>query len=145
MTLHLIKLCVGCDSIVDLDEWIAFRREEKRARGQPLGHFHVTRMAPQRKDELLDDGSLYWIIKGNVQCRQAITGLEPFIDEEGIGRCRIHLGDKVVPTNWQPRRPFQGWRYLKPAEAPADLRAGMAELAEMPDEMRRELSELGLL
>jgi hypothetical protein len=145
MTLHLIKLCVGCDSIPDLEEWIAFRREEKRALGLPLDHYHVTRMVPQRQEELLDAGSLYWIIKGNVQCRQSITRVEPFTDDQGIGRCRIILGHDVVATSWQPRRPFQGWRYLKPVDAPQDSSVGAAELAEMPDLMRKELSALGLL
>ena len=145
MPLHILKLCVGCDSIADLEEWIAFRRAEKRAAGQPLNHYHITRMVPQRRDEILGGGSLYWIIKGNVQCREKIIDIVPFTDDEGIGRCRILFGDGVKPTQWQPRRPFQGWRYLKQEDAPADLSASAAELADMPDNMRRELSALGLL
>ena len=145
MTLNILKLCVGCDSIADLEEWIAFRRGEKQAAGLPLGHYHVTRMMPQRRTDILDGGSLYWIIKGNVQCRQAIEDIVPFKDDEGIGRCRIMLGDVVVPTSWQPRRPFQGWRYLKPDDAPKDMRMGTGDLAEMPDHMRKELLALGLL
>jgi hypothetical protein len=145
MPLHLIKLCVGCDSIQDLLDWMAQRKREKRAAGQPIGHYHVTRMMPQRAEALLDGGSLYWIIKGNVQCRQSIMGLVPVTGQDGIARCKILMGDELVPTQWQPRRPFQGWRYLNPEDAPRDLGMGTGALAEMPDAMRKELLELGLL
>lgn len=145
MPLHLIKLCVGCDSIEDLEEWIAFRLEEKRAAGEAPEQFHTTRMAPTRGAELLDGGSLYWVIKGNVQCRQRLTDIRPFIDDEGIGRCRLVLDPAVVSTRWQPRRAFQGWRYLKPGDAPADLGKGQSALLEMPLQLRQELASLGLL
>jgi hypothetical protein len=145
MPLHLIKLCVGCDSIQDQLDWMAQRKREKRAAGQTLDHYHVTRMMPQKADALLDGGSLYWIIKGNVQCRQQITGLVPVTGADGIARCKILLGDELVPTQWQPRRPFQGWRYFKPEDAPRDLGMGHDALAQMPDAMRKELLELGLL
>jgi hypothetical protein len=101
-------------------------------------------MVPNRTAEL-DGGSLYWVIKGNVQCRQRLLGVRPFTDKEGIGRCRLMLDPEVVPTQWQPRRAFQGWRYLKPADAPADLGKGGAALLQMPPQLRRELAELGLL
>ena len=145
MALNLIKLCVGCDGIEDLEEWIAFRLEEKRLVGEPPEHFHTTRMVPTRGAEITDGGSLYWVIKGNVQCRQLITEIRPFTDDEGIGRCRLVLDPNVVPTEWQPRRAFQGWRYLKPADAPADLgKRGRSVLA-MPPQLRKDLAELGLL
>jgi hypothetical protein len=140
MALHLIKLCVGADSIEDLEDWIALRRRQS---GQ-AEHVHVTRMTPKRVDELLDGGSLYWIIKGGVQCRQPILDLRAVTDAEGIGRCQIVLAPKLVRTNWQPRRPFQGWRYLDAADAPGDAGANGGEV-EMPSDLRRELSELGLL
>jgi hypothetical protein len=145
MPLHLIKLCVGCDSIQDQLDWMAQRRREKLAAGQALDHYHVTRMMPQKAEALLSGGSLYWIIKGNVQCRQAITGLVPVTGQDGISRCKILLGDDLVPTQWQPRRPFQGWRYLKPEDAPRDLGMGTSALNDMPEAMRKELLELGLL
>ncbi|RWL41737.1 DUF1489 family protein, partial [Mesorhizobium sp.] len=88
---------------------------------------------------------LYWVIKGSVQCRQLITEIRPFTDAEGIGRCHLVLDSEVVRTDWQPRRAFQGWRYLKPADAPADLGKGRAALAEIPPKLRLELAELGLL
>jgi hypothetical protein len=145
MALNLLKLCVGCDSVEDLEEWIAFRLDEARRAGQPAEQFHTTRMVPTRASEIVDGGSLYWVIKGAVQCRQLITEIRPFTDGEGIGRCHLVLDPAVVKTDWQPRRPFQGWRYLKPEDAPADLGGGRAALAEMPSKLRRELAELGLL
>jgi hypothetical protein len=145
MSLHLIKLCVGSDSVEDLEEWIAFKLDECRRAGLPVEQYHTTRMVPTRAAEILDGGSLYWVVKGSVQCRQAITAIRPYTDTEGIGRCRLVLDPQVVRTEWQPRRAFQGWRYLKPEDAPADLGADRAALAEMPPKLRRELAELGLL
>jgi hypothetical protein len=142
MTLNLIKLCVGCDSIDDLVEWIDFRMKEKRKAGEPLEHMHVTRMVPKRIPELLDGGSLYWVIKGNVQVRQRLIDIRPFVDREGIGRCRLVLEPKVVPTEWQPKRPFQGWRYLPAKDAPPDLKRGRA--SGLPPEFFAELAALGL-
>ena len=94
--------------------------------------------------EILDGGSLYWVIKGKVQVRQPILAFRPVVDGEGIKRCRIVLEPRFVLTDWQPRRAFQGWRYLTPEEAPQDLGAG-GDMASMPPELRRELAELGLL
>ncbi len=142
MTLHLIKLCVGCDSIDDLTGWIAMRMAEKRRRGEPLEHHHVTRMVPKRIADLLDGGSLYWVIKGNVQVRQRLLDIRPFVDSEGIGRCALVLEPKVVPTEWQPKRPFQGWRYLPAKDAPADLRS--LRKGGLPAELSAELAALGL-
>lgn len=144
MTLHLVKLCVGVSTIEELQAWIDFRRDEKRQRGEAPEQKHTTRMMPKRADELLDGGSLYWVIKGNIQVRQRLTDIRPFTDKEGIQRCDLVLAPKLVATEWQPRRAFQGWRYLKPEEAPADLAAGSGTGA-LPPELRLELAELGLL
>lgn len=144
MALHIIKLCVGCDSVEDLEEWIALKLDEKRRGGLPVEHFHTTRMIPKRVEELLDGGSLYWVIKGGVQCRQRLIDIRSFTDGEGISRCQLVLAPEVVRTSWQPRRPFQGWRYLQPADVPADL-GGMEGAEEMPLALRRELADLGLL
>lgn len=144
MSLHLIKLCVGCDSVEELEEWINEGLAEKQAAGLPPERYHTTRMMPRRADELLAGGSIYWIIKGGVQCRQRLLEIRPFTDAQGIARCRLVLDPQVIRTQWQPRRPFQGWRYLQPQDAPADL-AGTDTGEEMPQELQRELSELGLL
>jgi hypothetical protein len=144
MALHLIKLCVGCESPEDLEEWIALRLQEKRRRGEPAEQFHTTRMVPKQIEALTEGGSLYWVIKGMVQCRQRLLDVRPFVDGEGISRCHLVLEPAVVRTEWQPRRPFQGWRYLKPEDAPADIRSGSGT-GDLPDHLRRELTELGLL
>jgi hypothetical protein len=145
MALHLLKLCVGCDAIEDLEEWIAERLKAARKAGRKPEHAHITRMIPQRSEELVDGGSLYWVIRGNVQVRQRILAVRPFRDKDGIKRCRLVLDPRTVATEWQPRRAFQGWRYLKPEEAPRDLSNARAGLRQLPPELRRDLADLGLL
>ena len=145
MTLHLVKLCVGVDTVEELRDWIGFRLAEKRRAGEPAEHFHVTRMTPRRSGELLDGGSLYWVIRGNIQARQRLLELRPIVDKEGIRRCKLMLEPKLTLTEWQPRRAFQGWRYLAAREAPRDLAGDPARLMALPPGLRRELAELGLL
>jgi hypothetical protein len=145
MPLHLIKLCVGCGSVDDLKSWVAARLKEKKRRGQKPEHIHTTRMVPKRNEELLDGGSLYWVIRGQVMCRERILDLRPFVDKDGIGRCRIVLDGKIRLVAPRPCRAFQGWRYLAEKDAPGDLERTARGAAIMPEQMRRELSELGLL
>ncbi len=144
MTLHLVKLCVGVDSVEDLQSWLDFQRDVARDEGHDFEHTHVTRMVPSRRDELLPGGSLYWVIKGMVQVRSPLIDIRPFTDKGGVKRCALVLDTKLVRTETQPRRPFQGWRYLKAEDAPRDARA-VADAPDMPANMRRELAELGLL
>ena len=144
MALHLIKLCVGCDSVKDLQEWIR-ERLKARKKGSPREHLHTTRMVPKRADELLDGGSLYWVIRGQVACRQRLRGVRPFVDKNGVGRCRLALDPKVTLVEPRPWRAFQGWRYLEAADAPRDLDHAAPGARDMPEELRRELRELGLL
>ena len=144
MSLNLLKLCVGATSIEDQQSWIERSMAKKRAQGLAEEHIHTTRMVPKRIDELLDGGSLYWVIKGNIQLRERLIDIRPFTDKEGIRRCDLVMDGKPVPTQWQPRRAFQGWRYLKPEDAPADLADG-GGIAELPPGLRNELAELGLL
>ena len=145
MTLHLVKLCVGVDTVEDLQGWITFRLQEKRRAGETPEQFHTTRMMPRRGDELLDGGSLYWVIRGNVQVRQQLLAIRPFRDADGIRRCKLVLEPKLILTEWQPRRVFQGWRYLAPKDAPRDIASDEARIAALPPKLRRELAELGLL
>jgi hypothetical protein len=145
MPLHLIKLCVGCDSVKDLREWIAEKLKEKKRRRQALEHIHTTRMMPKRADELTDGGSLYWVIRGEVLCRQRLIAVRPFVDKDGVGRCRLVLEPKVVLTQPRPYRAFQGWRYLAAKDAPKDLARAAPGAARMPEGLRRELRGLGLL
>ena len=153
--LHLIKLCVGCDSIRDLEEWIeeklkVHKGTGKKGAGKADGtatraRNHTTRMTPKRAAEILDGGSLYWVIRGQIMCRERILDIRPFTDKDGIGRCHIVLDCKPVPIEPRPYRAFQGWRYLKPAEAPRDLDRAAPGARDMPEELRRELRSLGLL
>lgn len=145
MTLHLIKLCVGADSVEDLQSWIDERMATKKKRGERIEHKHITRMVPKRVDALLDGGSLYWVIKGQIAARQVLTAIRPFIDGDGIGRCELVLEPVARPVLPRPCRPFQGWRYFDAKDAPPDLTARLGDVAHMPENMRRELSELGLL
>ena len=145
MPLHLIKLCVGCESIKDLKGWVAERMQAAKKKGLPLHHVHVTRMVPKRVDELLSGGSLYWVIRGEIAAREKIIAIEPFRDRDGIGRCRLVMQPKVIPVLARPMRPFQGWRYFTEDAAPPDLKAAGTGVANMPEPLRRELRELGLL
>ena len=145
MALHLIKLCVGCDSIADLVEWIEENRIHHRRQGRDYEQVHVTRMVPKRLDALVGSGSLYWVVKGQVACRQLLLDVQPFKDGDGIGRCRLVLEPVVVGVVPRPCRPFQGWRYLEAKDAPRDLDRSAAGAASLPEQMRRELADLGLL
>ena len=143
MTLHLIKLCVGCDSVKDLEDWI--REKRKRARTKKNEHVHRTRMVPKRADELLDGGSLFWVIRGEVLCRQQLIDIRPYRDKAGIGQCHLVLEPRVVLVEPRPYRAFQGWRYYTAKDAPRDLDRAAPGAKAMPEALRRELRELGLL
>jgi hypothetical protein len=145
MSLHLMKLAVGCDSVADLTAWIKQRLKQKKARGEKPEHIHTTRMVPKRMDELLDGGSLYWVIRGQITCREELVAIRPFVDKDGIGRCRLVLRPKVIAVEPRPFRAFQGWRYLQAKDAPRDLDRVAPGARHMPEELRRELRELGLL
>jgi len=146
MPLHLIKLSVGTDSIEDLDDWIKLKLKEQRKRGvRKPERVHTTRMVPKRGEELLDGGSIYWVIRGEVLCRERILDIRPFVDKDGVGRCRLVLDPKCVPVRPRPYRAFQGWRYLEARDAPPDLDRVARGATNMPEPLRRELRELGLL
>jgi len=145
MSMHLIKLCVGCDSIRDLEEWIEENQAHFRRLGRTYEQLHTTRLVPKRLDDLLGSGSLYWVIKGQLACRQRLLAVRPFTDGDGVGRCHLVLEPIVVAVEPRPCRPFQGWRYLAGREAPRDLGRASGDVAVMPEAMRRELADLGLL
>ena len=141
MALHLIKLSVGTASVEDLAAW----QGSARAKG-PDGHpRHVTRMWPRRAEELLDGGSIYWVIQGLVQCRQRILRLDEVTGGDGIRRCAIVLDPEIVPTATARKRPFQGWRYLQPDDAPPDLPAARRDDDALPPELSAKLAEIGVL
>jgi hypothetical protein len=138
--LHMLKMCVGCDSVDDLRQW----QENRLLRGEGL--FHRTRNMPRRAAEILAGGSLYWIIKGDIRLRQRVVGLDPGVDGEGRRFCLIRFDPDLVETIRQTRRPMQGWRYLEPADAPGDRDPAHPDDVEtMPAQMQKELRALGLL
>ena len=145
MTLHLIKLCVGAASIEDLAAWQRGRLAELKKSGKKSQLFHTTFQTPKRQAELLDGGSLYWVIKGVIQVRQRIVGFGEGHKKDGSPCCLILLDPALVPVRPLSRRAFQGWRYFDAADAPADLKRGEKKLADLPPKMRRDLADLGLI
>jgi len=146
MTTHIVKLCVGVDSIEDLETWQAERLAASAQQDGRPELYHRTRMVPKRQDAVLDGGSLYWVIRGVIQVRQRIVALEEGQKDDGTRCCRIMLDPDLVAVRPTPRRAFQGWRYLDADDAPPDLgRERGNELMAMPAQMRRELAELCLI
>ena len=142
MTLHLIKLCVGVESVEELAQWQAGRLKELKKKNRPPVLMHVTRMTPKRADELLDGGSLYWVIKGHIAVRQKLLALKP-VTKNGAPHCGLVYEPKLVPVLRRSHRPFQGWRYLNPKDAPSDARDLKGK--NMPEALAIELADLGLL
>lgn len=146
MTIHLVKLCVGCDSVEDLASWQTERLKQMKADKQKPELCHRTFQMPKRRDELLDGGSIYWVIKGIIQARQRLLDLREGTRPDGTPCTLLILDRKLVHVRPVPRRAFQGWRYFADEDAPPDLAGGRAEdLEAMPAKLRRELAELGLL
>lgn len=138
MALHILKLCVGID---DVDQIRTVQRRRLAAQGR-LCHF--TRHRPRRAAEVLDGGSIYWIIKGFVQVRQRIIAIDHVTEASNGKHCAFVFDVELVATVWQPRRPHQGWRYLAPDHAPPDLPAN-APGKDLPPHIAADLRELGLL
>jgi hypothetical protein len=143
MVLHLIKLAVGVDDLAHMKEVQSARRRQRR-QSPRSPHWVYTRNTPRRAEELLAGGSLYWVVRGVIRCRQVLVGFdEDFDREEARKYCRIKLRRTLVPTTPQACRAFQGWRYLEPERAPPDLSRG--DTGDLPAEMAAELKRLGLL
>ena len=140
MSVNIIKLCVGADGVEDLLDWQA----SAAAKGPDGLPRHITRMAPKRADEVLDGGSLYWVFKGQVLARQKILRLDTVEGQDGITRCALVLDPSVQRTEPQPRRPFQGWRYLAPQDAPRDLPKARPGDDALPPGLAEALAEFGL-
>jgi hypothetical protein len=143
MPLHIIKLCVGCDSLSELADWQKKRLKEKRAKCQKAELVHITRMTPKRTEEILAGGSLYWVIKGQIAARQKLLEFRD-VKKNGVPHCGLVHDKELVPVVARPRRAFQGWRYLEAADAPPDL-SRTRGAKELPESLQRELAALGLL
>ena len=137
---HIIKLSVGTENVEGLERW-----QKSRADASPDGlPRHVTRMWPKREDEILNGGSIFWVIKGVIQARQRILRLDEVMGGDGIRRCGFVLEPGLIRTQHALKRPFQGWRYLKPSDAPEDLPAGHMAEAPIPAELSAALAEIGV-
>lgn len=146
MPLHLIKLSVGSESVEDLAGWQTGRLRQMKRDGLKPELFHRTFQMPKRRDDLLDGGSIYWVIKGIIQARQRLIDLREGLREDGTPCTLLILDEPLVPVRPTPRRAFQGWRYLAADDAPADLTGSKSEgIAAMPPKLRKELAELGLI
>lgn len=145
MTVHLLKLCVGIEDVDHLAEMQKQRLEMKRKAGQPAELLHVTRSFPRRADQVLDGGSLYWVIKRVIRVRQRVVDLRETVNQEGKPACAIVLDPEHIQVERRPHRAFQGWRYLQPSDAPKDLRDVGAGAEDLPDDMADALKELGLI
>ncbi|MGH1465958.1 MAG: DUF1489 family protein [Cognatishimia sp.] len=139
--INLVKLSVGTESVESLEHW----QKTKRGQADDGLHCHVTRMWPKREKEILNGGSIYWVIKGSVQARQKILRFDEIYGEDGIRRCAIVLDPLLVRTQSTLKRPFQGWRYLKPEDSPIDLPKGKAVDDTLPIELASALAEIGVL
>jgi hypothetical protein len=139
--LHITKLAVG---ISDINELRAFQAERQRI-DPPLRH--RTRNMPRRRSEVLDGGSMYWVINGSMLARQRILDIIEDRRADGTACTGIVLDREIVPLAGRPTRPFQGWRYLAPDDAPPDMSAAGAVtgLDALPAAMRQELRSLCLL
>lgn len=142
MVVHLIKLSVGPESLSDLAAWQAQRIKDMKRKGQKPELMHITRNKPKRAEEVLDGGSIYWVIKGFICARQRLLELRPLL-KDGIPHCGLVYDKELVRVIPRPRRPFQGWRYFDPKAAPPDLKKQEVN-EEIPEKMLRELMEIGL-
>ncbi|MEL7462040.1 MAG: DUF1489 domain-containing protein [Pseudomonadota bacterium] len=138
---HILKLCVGAERVEDLAAWQA----QARAKGPDGRPRHITRMWPKREAEVVNGGSLYWVIKGVVLVRQEIVRFDEYISADGIRRCALVLNPNIYRTEAMPRRAFQGWRYLEPEDAPRDLPKARASERALPHGLELALAEIGLV
>lgn len=138
---NLVKLSVGSQTVSDLVAW----QKNPRAKGEDGCPRHVTRMWPKREKEITNGGSIYWVIKGQIQCRQKIIRLDEIIGNDGIRRCAIVLDKNLILTTIANRRAFQGWRYLNPTDSPSDLNAMRQNEKPLPPSLAGALADIGVI
>ncbi len=136
--LHMMKLAVG---IRDIAHLCGLQADRLAADGALR---HLTRSFPRRAAEITDGGSMYWVVAGAMVVRQRVAGIEAARFDDGSACAAIHLDPGLVPVAGRRVRPFQGWRYLAAEAAPPDIAAG-ASVGDLPEALRRELQNLGLL
>ena len=139
--INLVKLCVGAESVESLASW----QSRRLASGAVKEPEHVTRMRPRRGAEILNGGSLYWVIRGLILARQRILRLDPRTGADGIVRCALILDRQIVRTAAVPRGPFQGWRYLEPDASPPDLPKITSRDDALPDKIANVVAAIGVI
>ena len=139
-TIHILKLSVGTEDVAGLSEW----QNQPRAQTDDGLPRHVTRMWPKRGAEILNGGSIYWVIKGVIQCRQPILRLDPYDSADGIRRCAIVSQPGLIRVAATPKRAFQGWRYFDPADAPDDLPDNRQSEEALPPDLSKALAAIGV-
>lgn len=150
MAVHLVKMAVGVEDVARLLTLQKARLERsRRSDAKEVKLVHLTRNRPRREKELLDGGSIYWVINRFIRVRQIILGLDDAMRNDGRHACALVLDPRLISTSLLSFRPFQGWRYLETAKAPDDrengLKAGHGGDPDVPPDMAAELRELGLL
>ena len=146
MTVHMVKMSVGTESYDHLRQIQLDRLAQARLQGGTAQLRHMTRNRPRREGDVLDNGSIFWIIKGYIRARQNIIGFGDGMGRNGRARCAIILDPQLIRTVLTPHKPIQGWRYMEASAAPDDL--GERELkmeTALPVNMADELRTLGLL
>ena len=140
---NLIKLCVGAQNVSDLYNWQKNRIIYLENFENPAT-FLITRMRPKRENEILNGGSIFWVFKGLILARQKIIGFDNFLSEDNISRCKIILDRRIILTDTYQKKPFQGWRYFNQQEAPKDREIFSDDKTQLPLEIEKELSEIGI-
>ena len=143
---NLVKIAVGVTTVEEL----SLRQTEflKRNNDQNFPYFyHSTRMMPKKHDDIISNGSLYWVIKGAICARQKVLDIVKFEDTDGKKRCKIYLAAEIVKTRPVKKRPFQGWRYLKKHITPEDLNEPIKANfdSNIPIDIQKQLLEIGVL
>ena len=142
MAVHLKKLCVGVASLAELREW---REKMAKRHGKDAPTIHKTRNTPKRAQEILEGGSLYWVIAGQIRCRQKIVEIRQLDGKDNGPKCALVMSPNIIETHLRAHRPFQGWRYFETEDTPPDVKIGESSTADLPQAMENELRTLGLL
>lgn len=144
MYVNLLRTGVGVDSIDHLYELQEFRRTSPDSNGFA---FLTTRNTPTRANDLINGGSVYWIIRQQICVRQIIADIQTHKDEDGRSFCLVLLDPALILTNPVPHRHIQGWRYLAPEKAPADLRPfePHQQTDDIDPRLAKDLAAAGLL
>ena len=144
MTIHLLRMAARVESVAKLKKLQAERLVQSATENKSELYTY-TRNIPKRMDELIDDGSIYWVIKKYIKVRQRILGIERHTNEEGRAYCAIQIDPELKQVVARRQKAFQGWRYLKPEDIPIDLHSPHSKVTNLPSSLADELRELGLI